>query len=97
MGIIQSEKIYNEETALGFWKDGISMRTEKFRLVKFFRDEEPKIELNDHFVDSDKNFNKALDNLKIIDLLLSIMKKHEIDFLYKALELTIIFFEFQVF
>ena len=73
------------------------MRTEKFRLVKFFRDEEPKIELNDNFVDSDKNFNKALDNLKIIDLLLSIMKKHEIDFLYKALELTIIFFEFQVF
>ena len=61
--------------AYSYWKDGVSIRTEKYRLTKFFRKEEPKIELYDHLLDSDENNNIAFVNKKLIDSLMPTLMK----------------------
>ena len=61
--------------AYSYWKDGISIRTEKYRLTKFFRKEEPKIELYDHLLDSEENNNIAFVNKKLIDSLMPTLMK----------------------
>ena len=72
---MNSIKTNKKNIAYSYWKDGISMRTEKYRLTKFFRKEEPKIELYDHLLDSDENKNIAFVNKKLTDsLLLTLMK-----------------------
>ena len=40
-----SKKTNKKNIAYSYWKEGISIRTEKYRLTKFFRKEEPRIEL----------------------------------------------------
>ena len=57
--------------AYSYWKDGISIRTEKYRLTKFFR----KKELYDHLLDSDENNNIAFVNKKLIDSLMPTLMK----------------------
>jgi len=56
--------------AYSYWKDGISLRTNKYRLTKFFREEEPKIELYDHLLDSNENENIAHLNQELVDSLM---------------------------
>jgi len=51
------------------------MRTERYRFTKFFREEEPKIELYDHLIDSEENKNIALENKKLIDSLMPTLAK----------------------
>ena len=72
---MNSVKTNKKNIAYSYWKDGISIRTEKYRLTKFFRKEEPKIELYDHLLDSDENKNIAFVDKKLTDsLLLTLMK-----------------------
>ena len=61
--------------AYSYWKDGISLRTNKYRLTKFFREEEPKIELYDHLLDSNENENIAHLNQELVDSLMPTLMK----------------------
>ena len=61
--------------AYSYWKDGISLRTNKYRLTKFFREEEPKIELYDHLLDSNENENIAHLNHELVDSLMPTLMK----------------------
>ena len=73
--VMDSTKTNKKNIAYSFWKDGISIRTEKYRLTKFFRKEEPKIELYDHLLDFEENKNIALVNTKLIDSLMPTLMK----------------------
>ena len=72
---MNSVKTNKKNIAYSYWKDGISIRTEKYRLTKFFRKEEPKIELYDHLLDSEENNNIAFVNKKLIDSLMPTLMK----------------------
>lgn len=71
---IQSRKTDKRDSALGFWKDGVSIRTDSYRLTKFFREEKPKIELYNHLSDPEENHNIAADQKKIVDSLTRVLE-----------------------
>tara|TARA_B100001093_G_C26783401_1_gene995609 strand:- start:14 stop:1579 length:1566 start_codon:yes stop_codon:yes gene_type:complete len=60
--------------AYSFWKNGVSIRTDQYRLTNFFRNEKPKIELYNHIIDPDENINVANKNIRIVDSLLPILQ-----------------------
>jgi hypothetical protein len=44
-------------------------------LTKFYREEEPKIELYDHLVDPEENRNIAADHPKLVDSLVLVLEE----------------------
>ncbi len=63
------------EVAYSYFKNGISMRTQKYRLTKYFRNEEPIFELYDHNIDPNESKNIAEENAGIIADLMPILEK----------------------
>ncbi|WP_162340318.1 sulfatase [Cyclobacterium salsum] len=61
--------------AFSYFRNGISMRTERYRLVKYFREAEPTIELYDHQNDPMETVNVADDHPDIIAELMPLMEK----------------------
>lgn len=61
--------------AYSYFKDGISMRTPRFRLTKYFRPEKPTIELYDHATDPFETRNIAHENPHIVVRLLPLLEK----------------------
>ena len=45
------DKTHWKNTAYGYYRKGITVRTERYRLTRYFRDEQPTIELYDHATD----------------------------------------------
>lgn len=45
--------------AFSYYRRGISLRTERYRLTRYFRSQEPTIELYDHSTDPHENNNIA--------------------------------------
>ncbi len=64
-----------EEASFGYFKNGISLRTERYRLTKYFRSQEPLIELYDHKTDPNETINIASENPDIVEQLLPIWEK----------------------
>ena len=64
-----------ENISFGYFRKGISLRTERYRLSKYFREEEPVIELYDHDTDPYENRNIAAENKKIVEQLMPIWEK----------------------
>jgi iduronate 2-sulfatase len=58
-----------------YYKNGISLRTERYRLTRYIRKEEPVTELYDHVTDPYEQKNIAKDNRVIIKRLISTWKK----------------------
>lgn len=48
-----------EDWAFSYYKNGISLRTKRYRLTKYFRDQQPVVELYDHKKDPYENINIA--------------------------------------
>ncbi len=61
------ETVAWENQSFSYFRKGISLRTEHYRLTKYFRKQEPKIELYDHFTDPYESKNIAADNKGIVD------------------------------
>ncbi len=61
-----------EEQSFGYYRNGISLRTSRYRLTKYFRSEQPTIELYDHQNDPLEAENIAGDHKDIVDQLLPI-------------------------
>lgn len=62
-------------TAYSYFRNGISLRTERFRLTKYFRDEQPVIELYDHQSDINETKNIAAENPEIVERLMPVLEK----------------------
>lgn len=71
----EPEKTHWEQAAYGYYRQGITVRTERYRLTRYFRDEQPAIELYDHATDPFENQNIAGDFPDIVDSLLPIWTK----------------------
>ena len=64
-----------ENVAYGYFRKGISLRTDRYRVTKYFREEEPVIELFDHQTDPHETENIAADNEEIVNELMETWKK----------------------
>jgi arylsulfatase A-like enzyme len=68
--------LYNWENAsYGYFRNGISLRTERYRLSRYFRKAEPTIELYDHQSDPNETKNIAADHPEIVETLMSLWEK----------------------
>ncbi|QZT38233.1 sulfatase [Halosquirtibacter xylanolyticus] len=61
--------------AYGYFNKGVTLRNEQYRLIKYFRNEKPTIELYDHKTDPLEDENIAEQNSNIIKQLLPILEK----------------------
>jgi arylsulfatase A-like enzyme len=61
--------------AYSYFNHGISMRTDRYRFTKYFRQQQPTIELYDHLKDPYENDNIAAANPRIVKKLMKIWKK----------------------
>ena len=66
---------WDNNVAYSYFNDGISVRTERYRLTKYFRKNEPLIELYDHKNDPYENDNVAGDHPKLVRQLLKVWAK----------------------
>jgi arylsulfatase A-like enzyme len=63
------------DAAYGYFNEGISLRTSRYRLTKYYRKAQPVIELYDHQTDPWENKNIASDHPEIIEQLLPELEK----------------------
>lgn len=61
------------EASFGYYRNGISLRTERYRLTRYFRNEQPVFELYDHQTDPDESVNIAPEHPEIVEELLPLL------------------------
>lgn len=61
-----------ENHAFSYFRNGISLRTERYRLTRYFRKQQPVIELYDHFNDPYESRNVASKEPEVVDSLMGI-------------------------
>lgn len=64
-----------KNVAFSYFKQGISLRTERYRLTKYFRKQQPTIELYDHKTDPYENVNIARTRPKVVKKLMKVWEK----------------------
>ncbi|WP_215224879.1 sulfatase [Echinicola shivajiensis] len=62
-------------TAYGYFRNGISLRTPDYRLSKYYRDQQPEIELYDHRDDPNETVNIAQENPEIVEQLMPLWEQ----------------------
>lgn len=73
--IMASPNHKKNNIAYSYFKNGISMRTKKYRLTKYFRLDQPTIELYDHEMDPTETNNIAAENPETISNLMPLLEK----------------------
>ncbi len=64
-----------EEASYGYFRNGITLRSERYRLTKYFREAEPVIELYDHQNDEHESENIAGSNPEVVEQLMPLWEK----------------------
>jgi len=64
-----------EEVSFGYFRNGISLRTDKYRLTRYFRDQEPTVELYDHQLDPNETMNIADEHPEIVKKLMPLWEQ----------------------
>ena len=64
-----------KESAYGYYRNGISLRTKDYRLTKYFRDQKPLIELYDHQKDPWETKNIAGEMPEIVEEMMPLLEK----------------------
>jgi arylsulfatase A-like enzyme len=64
-----------EDVAFGYYRKGITLRTARYRLTRYFRGEQPTLELYDHATDPFENQNIAGNSPDVVESLLPIWAK----------------------
>ena len=64
-----------EDAAFGYYRNGISLRTDRYRLTKYLRNQNPAIELYDHQNDPNETKNIAVEKPEIVEQLMSLWEK----------------------
>ena len=76
VGMINNPKLKPwNEASYGYFMNGISLRTDRYRLTKYFRSELPNVELYDHQFDPFENNNVANENPKLVEQLMPVWEK----------------------
>ena len=78
--LIKSKLHNHKGFAYSFWKNGVSLRTNRYRITKIFGNQLDQIQLFDHFIDPEENINIADKNFKIIDSLMPLIEKETPEF-----------------
>ncbi|WP_217447567.1 sulfatase [Maribellus comscasis] len=63
------------EASYGYFRNGISLRTERYRLTKYFRNAKPTVELYDHIADPNETKNIAAEKPEIVKKLTPLWEK----------------------
>ena len=63
------------QVTYGYFMNGITVRTNRYRLTKYFRSEMPNVELYDHQVDPFENENVANENPQLVEKLMPVWEK----------------------
>ena len=71
--LIEAESKRIEGMAFSYFKNGVSMRTPRYRMTKYYREEKPDVELFDHTLDPEENKNIADDNQEMVNELMPIL------------------------
>lgn len=74
-GTLKGDNRPFDNVAYSYYKNGISVRTQDYRLTKYFRNENPTIELYDHTTNNFEKKNSAFENQQIVNRLLPILEK----------------------
>lgn len=61
-------------SAYSYFRNGISVRTEDFRIMKYYRKQQPEIELYNHKTDPNETINIAAENPEIVKELLPVLE-----------------------
>ncbi|MCK0157585.1 sulfatase [Cellulophaga sp. F20128] len=72
---MRNPTLKKEDVAYSYYKNGISMRTSRYRLTKYFRDAKPTIELYDHEVDPYETKNRAILDTTVVNVLMPLLEK----------------------
>ncbi|MDT0642791.1 sulfatase [Zunongwangia sp. F363] len=64
-----------QENAYGYFNNGITVRVPRYRYTKYFRDEQPVIELYDHKNDPNENKNIAAERPKLVNKLDKVLEE----------------------
>jgi iduronate 2-sulfatase len=73
LGLMKFKPPKNERVAYSYFKNGISLRNDRYRLTKFYRKEKPRLELYDHKTDPEENHNIAEYNKELIKSLMPLL------------------------
>lgn len=63
------------QLAYSYFRNGITLRTERYRLTKYFRKEEPTVELYDHEKDPNEQENVAAAHPDVVERLMRTLEK----------------------
>ncbi|WP_425236090.1 sulfatase [Ulvibacterium sp.] len=72
---MESTQKQSNGVAYGYFKNGITLRTDSHRLTQYYREEKPTIELYDHTLDPEESKNIAKDNPEVIQALMPILEQ----------------------
>lgn len=75
LNLIKGKETQENNVAYSYFKDGISLRTDRYRLTKYFRPEQPNVELYDHSKDPQETYNIAQIEKSIVDQLMPLLEK----------------------
>lgn len=75
VSLIETGIASDTQTAYGYFKRGITVREDRYRLTKFFREQEPILELYDHQKDPLESINIAAKNPEIVKKLMPLLEK----------------------
>ena len=73
--LIENSKAEWMDVSYGYYRNGISLRTEGYRLTQYFREDEPVTELYDHKIDPDETKNIADAKPEVIKNLMPLLEK----------------------
>jgi arylsulfatase A-like enzyme len=62
-------------TAYGYFRNGISLRTDRYRLTRYFREAEPIVELYDHQNDPFETRNVSAERPEVVENLMEVWAK----------------------
>jgi hypothetical protein len=71
--LYSKKNIHASNIAYSYYNNGISVRTNKYRLTKYIIDNKPVIELYDHLRDPYENNNIADKSPKIVNSLMALL------------------------
>ncbi len=83
--LIHTPGLERTDIAYSYFSNGISLRTNEYRLTRYYREEEPTIELYDHGSDPHETKNIALSNPELVENLLPLLEKGNTG-LYESVE-----------